>query len=74
MYYNEWLLVDILHVQRHYVFAAAQVKAALVLVHVEDSVVAGVEGKAEWSDGPRLQQLCGEELIFECFNPSGLII
>lgn len=61
MYYNEWLLVDVLHVQRDYVFTAAQVKAALVLVHVQDSVVAGVEGEAEWPDGPRLQQLCGKK-------------
>lgn len=42
--YNERLLVDILHVQGDEVLAAAQVKAALVLVHVEDPVIAGVEG------------------------------
>lgn len=73
VYYNEGFLVDVLHVQRDYVFAAAQVKAALVLVHVEDPVVAGVEGEAEWPDGPRLQQFCGETFSFERFNPSGLI-
>lgn len=73
VYYNEWLLVDVLHVQGHYIFAAAQVKAALVLVHVEDSVVAGVEGEAEWPDGPRFQQLCGGKVRVECFDPSGLI-
>lgn len=73
MYYYKRLLVDVLHVQRDYVFAAAQVKAALVLVHVEDSVVAGVEGEAEGPDAPRLQQLCEEKVSFECFNLSGLI-
>lgn len=42
--YNERLLVNVLHVQGNEVLAAAQVKTALILVHVEDPVIAGVEG------------------------------
>lgn len=41
---NERLLVNVLHVQGDEVLAAAQVKTALILVHVEDPVIAGVEG------------------------------
>ena len=39
-----------MHVQSHQVLPAAQVQTALVLVHQEDAVVAGVEGETE---GPR---------------------
>lgn len=54
----ERLLVDILHVQGHQVLAAAQVEAALVLVHMEDAVVAGVEGEAEGTSGSCVHQFC----------------
>lgn len=59
--YNEWLLVDIVHVQGHQVLPAAQVETALVLIHQQDAVVTGVEGEGE---GPRcsgVQQLWGGE-------------
>lgn len=56
--YNEWLLVDVLHVQSHHVLPAAQVEAALVLVHVQDAVVTGVEGETERTDCLGLQKLC----------------
>lgn len=42
--YYERLLIDVLHVQGDEVLAAAQIKTALILVHVEDPVIAGVEG------------------------------
>lgn len=52
----ERLFVDVVHVQRHQVLPAAQVQAALVLVHQEDAVVAGVEGEAEGPRCPRVHQ------------------
>lgn len=42
--YNERLLIDVLHIQGDEVLAAAQVKTALILVHVEDPVITSVEG------------------------------
>lgn len=38
-----------MHVQGHQVLPAAQVEPALVLVHQQDPIVAGVEGEAEGS-------------------------
>lgn len=53
----ERLLVHIVHVQSHQVLPAAQVQAALILIHEEDAVVAGVEGEAEGPRRPRVHQL-----------------
>lgn len=58
--HNERLLVDVVHVQGHQVLPAAQVETALVLVHQEDAVVAGVEGETERPRCPSVHQLCGE--------------
>lgn len=55
--YNKRFLVDVLHVQRHEVLAATQVKTSLILVHVENSIVTGVEGEAERSYCPSVHQL-----------------
>lgn len=54
----EGLLVDIVHVQSHQVLPAAQVQTALILIHQEDAVVAGVEGETEGPRCPRVHQLC----------------
>lgn len=50
-----------MHVQGHQVLPAAQVETALVLVHVQDAVVTGVEGEGEGTDCSGVQQLCGGE-------------
>lgn len=55
--YNERLLVDVLHVEGDEVLPAAQVKTTLILVHVEDPVIAGVKGQAEWSCCPSVHQI-----------------
>ena len=56
--YDERLFVDIVHVQGHQVLPAAQVQTALILIHQEDAVVAGVEGETEGSRCPRVHQFC----------------
>lgn len=58
----EWLLVDILHVQSHQVLPAAQVQTALILIHQEDAVVAGVEGETEGPRCPCVHQFCAERV------------
>lgn len=55
----ERLLVHVVHVQSHQVLPAAQVQPALVLVHQEDAIVAGVEGEAEGSRCLCVRQLWG---------------
>lgn len=54
----EGLLVDVVHVQGHQILPAAQVQTALVLIHQEDAVVAGVEGETEGPRRPRVHQFC----------------
>ena len=58
--HDERLLVDVVHVQSHQVLPAAQVQPALVLVHQQDAVVAGVEGETERPRRPGVHQLCEE--------------
>lgn len=56
--YDEGLFVDVVHVQGHQVLPAAQVQTALILIHQQDAVVAGVEGETEGSRRPRVHQFC----------------
>lgn len=56
------LLVDVVHVQSHQVLPAAQVQAALILIHQEDAVVAGVEREAEGPGRFCVHELCVENV------------
>lgn len=58
----ERLLVDIVHVQSHQVLPAAQVQTALILIHQEDTVVAGVEGETEGPCCSCVHEFCVESV------------
>lgn len=47
-----------MHVQSDQVLPAAHVQPALILVHQQDAVVAGVEGETEGSGRFRVYQFC----------------
>lgn len=49
--YNEWLLVDVMQVQREDIIFAAHVHAIVVLVHEQDPIVGGVQQKGEVVSG-----------------------
>lgn len=58
--YNEWLLVDVVEIQGHQEVSCPQVEPLLVLIHQQDPIVTGVEGKAKRTGSAGLQQLWGE--------------
>lgn len=49
--YYKRLFIDVLHVQRDQILAAAKIETTLVLIHMKDPVIAGVEGETERSYG-----------------------
>lgn len=49
--YYEWLLVDVMQIQRQNIIFAAHIHAVVVLVHAKDSIVGGVQQKGEVVSG-----------------------
>lgn len=45
--YNEWLLVDVVQVQREDIIFAAHIHSVVVLIHAKDAIVSRVQQKGE---------------------------
>lgn len=54
--YDEWLLVDVVQIQRQDIIFAAHIHAVVVLIHAKDAIVGRVQQKGEVvSSAGRLQ-------------------
>lgn len=67
--YYEWLLVDVMEVQREDVVFAADIHTVMVLIHSQYAVVGGVEQEGEMVSGASCLQLYGKKKQRNQLNP-----